>query len=150
MRDSGNHSGDSASHHHSYRPPPNTRAPKTILLAENDESNRVLVEQILSLAGYTCIATANGREALEALDGQRVDLALIDLSMPVLDGFRTAELIRRRPDGASLPLVAVTAHVGGDQREQALGRGFDAYLTKPFTPRALLALVARLLDGPHG
>src|SRR5579884_1272455 len=58
---------------------------RVVLVAENDESNRVLVQQMLSFAGYTCIATSNGHEALRALEQRQVDLALLDLSMPVLD-----------------------------------------------------------------
>lgn len=132
---------DSSQQVSSVHPPRN----KLILVAENDESNRLLVKQILSFAGYACLLTSNGREALEALERERVDLALIDLSMPVLDGYRTAELIRRRPECTRLPLVAVTAHAMGADRDLALQRGFNEYLTKPFSSRTLLALVARLL-----
>ncbi len=88
----------------------------------------------------------NGLEALHALDLEPVDLVLVDLSMPVLDGYRTAERIRQRPEWAHLPVVAVTAHALNGDRERALSGGFDEYLVKPFRPRDLLQLVERLLN----
>jgi CheY-like chemotaxis protein len=120
---------------------------KTILVAENDENNRTLVEQILSFAGYRCVLATNGQEALDAFDRERFDLVLTDLSMPVLDGYRTAELIRARPGCETLPIVAVTAHAMGNDRELALRSGCTEYLSKPFRPNELLGLVERLLDG---
>ncbi len=123
------------------RPP----AAKIILVAENDESNRLLMQQMLSFGGYACILTSNGREAVDTLKRRHIDLALLDLSMPVLDGYHAAALIRRLPNGATLPLVAVTAHASEADRDLALRSGFTDYLTKPFSQRALLALVARLL-----
>jgi CheY-like chemotaxis protein len=120
-------------------------AAKIILVAENDESNRLLMQQMLAFGGYACILTSNGREALDALERGPVDLALLDLSMPVLDGYHAAAQIRGLSNGATLPLVAVTAHASEADRELALRSGFTEYLTKPFSQRALLALVARLL-----
>jgi two-component system cell cycle response regulator DivK len=66
--------------------------------------------------------------------------------MPVLDGYRTTERIRQRPGGATLPIVAVTAHALGGDRERAFLSGCTDYLVKPFRPRELLQLVARLLQ----
>lgn len=120
-------------------------AAKTILVAENDESNRLLMQHMLSFGGFPCILTSNGREAVNVLERQHIDLALLDLSMPVLDGYHAAALIRRLPNGATLPLVAVTAYASEADRDLALRSGFTEYLTKPFSQRALLALVARLL-----
>ena len=118
----------------------------TILIAENEETNRHLMEQILKLNGYSCILAVNGLEALHALELERVDLVLIDLSMPVLDGYRTTERIRQRPGGATLPIVAVTAHAMGGDRERAFLSGCTDYLVKPFRPRDLIQLVERLLQ----
>ena len=118
----------------------------TILIAENEENNRHLMEQILKLNGYSCILAANGLEALHALELERIDLVLIDLSMPVLDGYRTTERIRQRPGGTTLPIVAVTAHAMGGDRERAFLSGCTDYLVKPFRPRDLIQLVERLLQ----
>ncbi len=116
-----------------------------ILVVENEASNRILIERVLSTRGYRCISASNGQEALDLLDRERVDLILTDLSMPVLDGYRTTQLIRSRPHLANVPIVAVTAFALSDEGEAAKRIGCTEYLTKPFKPRQLLELVARLL-----
>ena len=118
-----------------------------ILIVENEENNRRLVEQILGFAGYAFISAANGLEALQIIDRQPVDLILIDLSMPVLDGYRTTQLIRQRPQYATLPIVAVTAHAMSEDREVALAAGCTDYLAKPYRPGQLLSVVQQMLDG---
>ncbi|HTI13334.1 MAG TPA: response regulator [Dictyobacter sp.] len=117
----------------------------TILVIENEISNRILVERVLSTSGYRCVSAANGREALDLLDHEQVDLILTDLSMPVLDGYRTTQLIRSRPGLADIPIVAVTAFALNDEGEAAKQIGCTEYLTKPFKPRQLLEVVGRLL-----
>ena len=117
----------------------------TILVVENEVSNRILIERVLSTRGYYCLTASNGREALEILDRERVDLILTDLSMPVLDGYRTMQLIRARPELANVPIVAVTAYALNDENEAAMQIGCNEYLTKPFKPRQLLEVVDRLL-----
>jgi CheY-like chemotaxis protein len=121
------------------------RVQPTILVVENEVSNRILIERVLSTRGYFCLTASNGREALEILDQQRVDLILTDLSMPVLDGYRTMQLIRARPALANVPIVAVTAYALNDENEAAMQIGCNEYLTKPFKPRQLLEVVDRLL-----
>jgi CheY-like chemotaxis protein len=122
------------------------RGQPTILVIENEVSNRILIERVLSTRGYYCLSASNGREALEILDRERVDLILTDLSMPVLDGYRTTQLIRARPALANVPIVAVTAYALNDENEAALQIGCNEYLTKPFKPRQLLEVVDRLLS----
>lgn len=124
--------------------PPGTRQ-ATILIVENEVSNRILVERVLSTRGYRCLSAENGYEALSILDREPVDLILTDLSMPVLDGYQTAQLIRQRPGLASIPIVAVTAYALSDVNERAMRVGCTEYLTKPFKPRQLLEVVERLL-----
>ncbi|HAE83278.1 MAG TPA: response regulator [Ktedonobacter sp.] len=121
------------------------RGQPTILVVENEVSNRILIERVLSTRGYYCLSASNGKEALEILDRERVDLILTDLSMPVLDGYRTTQLIRARPALANVPIVAVTAYALNDENEAALQIGCNEYLTKPFKPRQLLEVVDRLL-----
>jgi CheY-like chemotaxis protein len=119
-----------------------------ILIIENEVSNRILIERVLSTRGYRCISASNGQEALNILDYEQVDLILTDLSMPVLDGYRTTQLIRERPALANVPIVAVTAYALSDENEAAMQIGCNEYLTKPFKPRQLLEVVDRLL--PQG
>lgn len=117
----------------------------TILIIENEVSNRILIERVLSTRGYRCISASNGLEALSILERERVSLVLTDLSMPIMDGYRTTQLIRERPGMERIPIVAVTAYAQSDENEAALQIGCNEYLTKPFKPRQLLELVARLL-----
>ncbi len=123
---------------------PTTRT-RAILIIENEVSNRILIERVLATRGYHCISATNGQEALDLLEREQVDLILTDISMPVLDGYRTTELIRSRPHLANIPIVAVTAHAYSDEGEAAKRVGCTEYLTKPFKPRQLLELVDRLL-----
>jgi CheY-like chemotaxis protein len=117
----------------------------TILIIENEVSNRILIERVLSTRGYRCIAASNGRDALDILDHERVDLILTDLSMPILDGYRTTQLIRERPGMASTPVIAVTAFALGSEGEAARQSGCTDFLTKPFKPKQLLEIVERYL-----
>jgi CheY-like chemotaxis protein len=119
--------------------------PPTILIVENEISNRILIEKVLSTRGYRCLSASNGREALDLLDREVVDLILTDLSMPVLDGYRTIQLIRARPGISKVPIIAVTAYALNDENEAAMQIGCNEYLTKPFKPRQLLEVVDRLL-----
>jgi CheY-like chemotaxis protein len=126
---------------------PTGRHQPSILIVENEVSNRLLIEKVLSTRGYRCLSASNGREALELLEQEVVDLILTDLSMPVLDGYRTIQLIRARPAMSRVPIVAVTAYALNDENEAAMQIGCNEYLTKPFKPRQLLEVVDRLL--PH-
>jgi CheY-like chemotaxis protein len=117
-----------------------------ILVAENEANNRRLIEHILGIAGYRYVSATNGLEVLQILDTCRVDVILLDLSMPLLDGYQTTERIRRRPDGAKLPIVAVTAYAMSEDRERALRSGCTDYLAKPFRASDLLDVVRRMLS----
>ncbi len=117
----------------------------TILVIENEVSNRILIERVLSTRGYRCLSASHGYEALDILDHEEVDLILTDLSMPVLDGYKTTQLIRARPNMQTVPIVAVTAFALNDEGEAAQKIGCTEYLTKPFKPRQLLEVVDRLL-----
>ena len=121
-----------------------TQSP-AILIIENEVSNRILVERVLSTRGYRCISASHGREALQILEHEQVDLILTDLSMPVLDGYRTTQLIRARPGMEKVPIIAVTAFALSDEGEAARRIGCTEYLTKPFKPKQLLEVVERLL-----
>lgn len=123
----------------------NEKQVPTILIIENETSNRILIERVLSTRGYRCLSASNGLEALKILERERVSLILTDLSMPVMDGYRTTQLIRERPGMEHVPIVAVTAYAQSDENEAALQIGCNEYLTKPFKPRQLLEVVDRLL-----
>lgn len=124
--------------------------PARILIADDYDDNRELLRLMLEGVGYTVREARDGRECVAAACAELPDLALIDLSMPVLDGWATLRELRADERTRRLPCVAVTAFAAEKDRERALADGFDAYVSKPFRQRDLLEVVGRLLDGrPH-
>jgi len=118
-----------------------------ILIAEDYDDNRELLRVTLEAAGYSVRETRNGRECVAAARAEVFDLALIDLSMPVLDGWAALRELRADERTRTLTCVAITAHAAVPDGRAALAAGFDAYLSKPFHIAELLQLVARLLAG---
>ena len=123
-----------------------------VLLAEDNPISRRVAEEILRQAGMTCRAVDNGRQALEAVAGERFDLVLMDCQMPEMDGFTATQRIREMEDNGQLagrlPVIALTANAIKGDRERCLAAGMDDYISKPFEVQALLATLARFLAGP--
>jgi len=119
--------------------------PATILIADDYEDNRELLRLMLAVAKYHVLEAANGRDCLKLAIKEQPDLILIDLSMPVLDGWGLFAELKSNERTATIPCVAVTAYPESD-RKKALDRGFSAYLTKPFRSGELLKTVRELLD----
>ncbi|HEX7175692.1 MAG TPA: response regulator [Pyrinomonadaceae bacterium] len=118
----------------------------TILIADDYDDNRELLRLMLAVEGYRVREARDGRECVESARAETPDLALIDLSMPRLDGWGALEEMRADPRTRSIPCVAVTAFAAEQDRRRALAAGFDDYISKPFRARDLLELVARLLE----
>lgn len=116
-----------------------------ILIADDYEDNRELLRLMLESAGYSVLETRNGRECVAAARAELPDIVLIDLSMPVLDGWGTLKELRADERTRSLHCIAVTAFAAEQDRQRALDAGFDAYLAKPYRSRDLLELVAATL-----
>ena len=116
----------------------------TILIADDYEDNLELLRLLLSAGDYQVREARNGQECLTMAREAPPDLIMIDLSMPLLDGWGVFKQLRSDKRTAEIPLVAVTAH-GDANRERALQMGFDAYISKPFRGVDLLETVARLL-----
>jgi CheY-like chemotaxis protein len=118
-----------------------------ILIADDYDDNRELLRVMLQAAGYSVCATRDGRECIAAAVAEPFDLALVDLSMPALDGWGTLRALRADTRTRALPCVAITAFAAEQDKQQALAAGFDAYLSKPYRAKELFDLVARLLGG---
>jgi signal transduction histidine kinase/ActR/RegA family two-component response regulator len=114
-----------------------------ILVAEDNAVNQKIITRVLEKEGHTVILAWNGREALEILDRQPVDLIIMDVHMPELDGLQTAAQIRSRESGTSLyrPIIAATACAMKGDREKCLAAGMDAYITKPIQAKQLLQVI---------
>jgi CheY-like chemotaxis protein len=111
-----------------------------VLVVDDAPDNVMLVSRMLRLAGAVVDGAANGREAVERALGGSYDAVLMDLQMPVMDGFEaTAEL---RAAGCTFPIIALTAHVLQDEERRCLHSGFSGHLRKPLNRLALLTSLA--------
>jgi len=126
--------------------PPHIRA-RRVLLAEDGLVNQRVVVELLEARGHDVVVATNGREALASLDRESFDMVLMDVQMPVMDGFEATAAIREREEvGAHVPVIALTAHAMSGDRERCLDAGMDGYLAKPIRADELYAAV----EGPAG
>jgi CheY-like chemotaxis protein len=117
----------------------------TVLIAEDNAVNRELLRELLERRGYAVNEAVNGLQALEMMAEHTPDALLLDLNMPVLDGFATLKKVRQDPRLASLPVMAVTASAMRGDQEKALQAGFDGYLSKPIQSSVLYTELTRIL-----
>ena len=118
---------------------------KRILVVEDHEDNRQILRDLLGNAGYDLTEAENGEEAIAAVTDRRPDLILMDIQLPVMDGYETTRRIRAHPDLKSVPIIAVTSYALAGDENKALAAGCDGYVTKPYSPRDLLAKVRTYL-----
>ena len=118
---------------------------KTVLIAEDNPTNRELLRELLEIRGYTVTEACNGQEALASVEQAPPDILLLDIGMPVLDGFAVVRKLRENPRFTSLPVVAVTAYAMQGDREKIMNSGFDGYLSKPVNSSSLVQELDRLL-----
>jgi two-component system, cell cycle response regulator DivK len=116
-----------------------------ILVAEDNAVNRELLRELLEMRGYEVVEACDGEEALRMIEQAQPDLLLLDIGMPLLDGFGVIRKVRESPRFASLPVVAVTAYAMQGDREKILNAKFDGYLSKPVNSRSLAEELDRLL-----
>jgi CheY-like chemotaxis protein len=131
---------------HGLEMPPKRRL--HILLAEDNIVNQRLVVRLLEKHGHTMIVANTGREVLAALAQQPVDLVLMDVQMPDMDGWEATAVIREqeRQPGGHLPIIALTAHAMKGDQERCLASGMDDYISKPINAQTLFAAISRVLN----
>jgi two-component system, cell cycle response regulator DivK len=118
---------------------------KRVLIVEDQEDNRSILRDLLSTAGYELIEATNGAEGVELAQRERPDLILMDIQLPVVDGYEAARRIKAHADLKSIPIIAVTSYALSGDEAKARRAGCDGYVTKPFSPRQLLAKVREYL-----
>lgn len=123
---------------------------QTILLAEDNEDNRTIYRTILQHMGYVVLEANDGVAAVRLAVEHRPALVLMDISMPLMDGWTAARQIRADPTVAGIPIVALTAHALATDKARAEAEGFDGYLAKPVEPRRVVEEVRRLLSEGEG
>jgi two-component system, cell cycle response regulator DivK len=121
--------------------------PRRILVVEDNPLNLKLVRDVLQVAGYHVIEAQSGEDGLRAAAEHPPDLVLMDLQLPGIDGFETLERLRQRGLGSDVPVVAVTALAMAEDRQRASLAGFDGFLEKPISVRALPGQIADFLSG---
>jgi two-component system cell cycle response regulator DivK len=118
---------------------------KRILIVEDQEDNRAILRDVLSTAGYELIEAVDGGEGVELALRERPDLILMDIQLPVLDGYEATRRIKGNAELKSIPIIAVTSYALSGDEAKARAAGCDGYVTKPFSPRQLLTKVREYL-----
>ncbi len=116
-----------------------------ILLVEDNEMNRDMLSRRLKRRGYDVLIAVDGAEGLEITNSQIPDLILMDMSLPIMDGWEATRNIKAHPATKSIPVIALTAHAMSGDRQKALDAGCDDYDTKPIDLSRLLAKIEAFL-----
>jgi CheY-like chemotaxis protein len=120
-----------------------------ILLVEDNEMNRDMLSRRLIRRGYEVVVAEDGVAGLEAARSERPDLVLMDMSLPVMDGWEATRQLKGTDELRAIPVIALTAHAMAGDEEKALGAGCDAYETKPVELPRLLEKIESLLKPPE-
>src|ERR1700741_3368914 len=125
---------------------------KRVFVVEDEEDNRRIVRDLLTSVGYEIIEAVTGEEGVTAAATHLPDLILMDIQLPGLDGYEATRRIKADPALRHIPIIVVTSYALSGDDVKAFEAGCDAYITKPFAPRALLAKIREYLpqqpDGP--
>jgi two-component system, sensor histidine kinase and response regulator len=120
-----------------------------VLLVEDNEINQQVAMEILADAGVIVSLANNGQEAVDAVNTNRFDAVLMDVQMPVMDGYTATRTIRRNPRFRDLPIIAMTAHAMAGDQEKSTAAGMNDHVTKPINPEQLFATLAKWIMAPE-
>ncbi len=118
---------------------------KRILVIEDTEDNRQIIRDLLTSFDYELIEAVDGAEGVAMAESHHPDLILMDIQLPVLDGYEATRRIRAIPDLARVPIIAVTSYALSGDEAKTREAGCDGYVAKPFSPRQLLAKIREFL-----
>ena len=121
-----------------------------ILLVEDNEMNRDMLSRRLQRKGYEILIAIDGANGIDVATANRPDLILMDMSLPVMDGWEATRRLKADKALQHIPIIALTAHALASDREKAMEVGCDGYLAKPCEPRAVVAEVQRFLGKANG
>jgi two-component system cell cycle response regulator DivK len=114
---------------------------KRILVVEDQEANRRILRDLLTNVGFQLVEAEDGAEGVAAAETHRPDLILMDIQMPIVDGYEATRQIKANPTLKSIPVIVVTSYALSGDEEKARAAGCDDYITKPYSPRQLLAKI---------
>lgn len=120
-----------------------------ILLVEDNEMNRDMLSRRLSRNGFEMVMAVNGQEGVDLARSEKPALILMDMSLPVLDGWEATRRVKADPETAAIPVIALTAHAMAKDREDAMAAGCDEFDTKPVELPRLLGKIRALLGLPE-
>lgn len=119
---------------------------KTVLIAEDNDDNRIVYSTMLEHYGYRVVYTEDGSEVQRLAEKEKPSVILMDISLPGMDGWTATQLLKDDPDTAGIPVIAITAHALSEDRKKAQEVGCDGYLSKPVEPRRVLEEVQRFVE----
>ena len=118
---------------------------KRILVVEDQADNRQILRDLIASTDYEMTEAEDGEQALAAVARQRPDLILMDIQLPILDGYEATRRIKADPALRAIPIIAVTSYAMSGDEEKALAAGCDDFVPKPYSPRQLLAKIHKFL-----
>ncbi|HUN09287.1 MAG TPA: response regulator [Aggregatilineales bacterium] len=134
----------------SYRQPVSANATEwTVLIVDDKPDNVNIVRTALRFQGATVLTASNGQEGLELLDNTKPSFILLDIAMPVMDGWRMLQHLRSNPATSDIPVIALTAHVMEGDRADFIKAGFDGHIGKPFDLFTLIPHIREALGLPR-
>ena len=116
-----------------------------ILVIEDTEDNRQIIRDLLTSVGYDLVEANDGAAGVQAAKDHRPDLILMDIQLPVMDGYQATRAIKAEASLKHIPIIAVTSYALSGDEEKTRQAGCDGYISKPFSPRNLLALIRKFL-----
>jgi two-component system, cell cycle response regulator DivK len=119
---------------------------RLILVVEDQEDNRRIMRDLLTSAGYEVMEAVTGEDGVSAAETHRPDLILMDIQLPGLDGYEATRQIKANPDLEHIPIIVVTSYALSGDDVKAFEAGCNAYVSKPFSPRELLAKIREYLE----
>ncbi len=121
---------------------------KRILVIEDTEDNRRILNDLLTNAGFELFEASDGESGVAMAEQHKPDLILMDIQLPVFDGYEATRRIKANPALKHIPIIAVTSYALSGDKQLAVDAGCDGYVAKPFSPRQILAKVREFLPEP--
>ena len=118
---------------------------KRILVVEDQEDNRQILRDLLGNTGYEMFEAENGEDAVTMAAAEKPDLILMDIQLPLVDGYEATRRIKANPALSAIPIIAITSYALSGDEDKARAAGCDDYVTKPYSPRKLLAKIREYL-----
>src|SRR5215469_2454685 len=114
---------------------------KRILVVEDDEDSRRILRDLLASADYHILEAEDGQQGIALAAAQRPDLILMDIQLPLVDGYEATRRLKADPELRAIPIIVVTSQGLSDGEDKARAAGCDSYITKPYSPRQLFAMI---------